>query len=346
MAAMESCDACGFDYLTVTPERIADTLRHYGRVLDQWLRLGDDGTPEWTAALTTQPSAEVWSAQDYAGHLLIVARMQHQRVSLATAASTSEPPDFVPVPVDEHTAEARFNERDVATLRGELATAIDALADLYDSLDDTLLERTGNYHWPVRAERTMTWVGRHTIHELRHHGGDIVSSISAAEPFGPNMLADSHVSLLAWLEFHRATLAATWVGASDDTLRARPVTTSALSLIGLVRHLTVVEQYWFEEIWMGLDVDDLYVTDADPDGDFNDTLDADVDQAFAAWRRQCEKSRRIVSDVASIDEIAARPRHERQVNLRWILTHMIEEYAQHNGHADLLRELADGTTNA
>ncbi len=343
MTAMESCGACSFVYATVAPSDIAQRLRHYGRVVDRWLQLGDDDAPEWTAARTTRPNPAVWSAQEYAGHLLIVTRLQLERVTTATKMDT---PEFEPVRVDERTTDGRFNERPIAGLRRELTAAIDALAELFASLDETQRERSGVYHWPVRTQRTMTWVGRHTIHEFRHHASDMASAIAAAKAFGPNTEADEQVSLLAWLEYHRATLASACAGASDETMRARPVTTSALSLLGLVRHLTVVEQYWFAEIWSGLDVDDRYVSDDDQDGEFNDTLHADIDEALATWRRQCSISRRIVSDATSLDDLAARLRRNRPVNLRWILTHMIEEYAQHNGHADLLRELADGTSNA
>jgi uncharacterized damage-inducible protein DinB len=338
---MESCDACGFTYATVGPGRIAENLRHYASVLDRWLQLGEVGAPEWTAALTGRPSPDVWSPLEYAGHLLLVTRAQLERVNRAIAEDT---PDFTPIAFTDRMAAEAFNNRNPEDLRSKLTTATDELADLFATLTDEQLERTGIYHWPVRAERTMAWVGRHTIHEFRHHIGDIGSLISQAGTFGPNLVASEHVSLLAWLEFDRASLAEACVGASEASLKARSVPTSTLSLLGLVRHLTIVEQYWFEEIWLGLDVDDLYVTDDDPDGDFNDTASADIDEALERWHNQCAVSRRVVSDVRLLDQLAAQPRRGRPINLRWILIHMIEEYAQHNGHADLLRELADGTT--
>ena len=90
---------------------------------------------------------------------------------------------------------------------------------------------------------------------------------------------------------------------------------------------------------------DLYASAEDRDGDFNNLDECIPDEAFAAWRVECETARRI-SAAASLDDISAKRNHHsgNEFSLRWILTHMIEEYARHNGHADLLREAIDGTT--
>ncbi|MFD5463392.1 DinB family protein [Kitasatospora sp. NPDC127059] len=160
----------------------------------------------------------------------------------------------------------------------------------------------------------------------------------------PPMAADEAAMLTAWLDFHRSTLALKCAGLTDDQLRLRSVPPSSLSLLGLVRHLTEVERYWFQGVLLGAEVGTgLYCTDADPDGDFDNVDTADVAADLAAWRAEIEGARRASAGVP-LDTVGKRLRQDREVTLRWILVHMIEEYARHNGHADLLRELVDGST--
>ncbi len=151
--------------------------------------------------------------------------------------------------------------------------------------------------------------------------------------------------LLAWLEFHRSTLATKCAGLADDQLRQRAVPPSGLSLLGLVRHMAEVERGWFRHVFAGEDAPPLYSSEGDPDADFNDIAEADVAEAFAHWQRECEAARHITAQAGSLDAVGARERHGEQVSMRWILLHMIEEYARHNGHADLLRECIDGTAD-
>jgi uncharacterized damage-inducible protein DinB len=117
-----------------------------------------------------------------------------------------------------------------------------------------------------------------------------------------------------------------------------------LSLLGLVRHMVEVERNWFRRAFEGEEAPPLYYSDADPDGDFDRVDDADPDEAFAAWRAECEHARALASGAASLDQVGKRKRGGEDVSLRWILVHMIEEYARHNGHADLLRQRIDGAT--
>jgi hypothetical protein len=339
---MESCDECAFSYSSIPENEIGAVLRHYGNQVVDWLSLGDDGADEWEHALRQKPLPEVWSVIEYAGHLALVLEVQHDRVQRALVETT---PDFVPTGMDARIVADRVNERPAATVRSEFGEQLVRLASAFDSLDAARLSRTGIYNWPVRAERTLAWVGRHTIHELRHHLGDIGRGIAEAAPFGPNLAASERASLLSWLEHHRATLVHKCAGAIDEHMRARPVSTSTLSLVGLVRHMTCVEQYWFEEVLAGRNVVDVYITEADPDGDFNDADTADVGDAWALWQAQCATSRLLTSDAKSMEEVAVGLRRGSPVNLRWIVTHMIEEYARHNGHADLLREMVDGVTD-
>jgi uncharacterized damage-inducible protein DinB len=154
--------------------------------------------------------------------------------------------------------------------------------------------------------------------------------------------ADERTTLSSFLDFHRATLAWKCSGLTDAQLRERSLPPSTLSLLGLVRHLAEVERSWFRRVLQGEDAPPIYYSAADPDGDLHNVDTADVAEAFAQWEQECALSRKAVASAASLDVIAER-RGERY-SLRWIMTHMIEEYARHNGHADLLRERIDGLT--
>ncbi len=173
-----------------------------------------------------------------------------------------------------------------------------------------------------------------TASGLRHTVG------MTTERTEPPLEADERDMLTAWLDFHRDTLAWKCDGLTDDQLRQRSVPPSSLSLLGLVRHMAEVERSWFRRVLDGEDAPPRYYTDANPDGEFDDVDAADVAEAFAAWRADCERARELVAAAPSLDATGERRRE--RFSLRWILVHMIEEYARHNGHADLLRERIDG----
>jgi len=101
-----------------------------------------------------------------------------------------------------------------------------------------------------------------------------------------------------------------------------------------------VERGWFRAVFLGEDVPDLYDRSADEDADFNDAGQADPAEAFTAFERECAASRQVLAKAPSLDVLSkqASERTGQPWSLRWIVTHMIEEYARHNGHADLLRE--------
>jgi uncharacterized damage-inducible protein DinB len=163
----------------------------------------------------------------------------------------------------------------------------------------------------------------------------------------PPLAASERDMLESWLEFHRATLAIKCDGLTDEQLRERSVPPSSLSLIGLVRHMAEVERGWFRQILQAEEVGDIYVTDDDPDADFNGAADGDVAEAFQAWRTECDLARGAARAYPSLDVLAAKATNRGNVvSLRWILVHMIEEYARHNGHADLIRERIDGSVGA
>jgi uncharacterized damage-inducible protein DinB len=162
----------------------------------------------------------------------------------------------------------------------------------------------------------------------------------------PAQNAGEREMLAGWLEHHRGILIWKCADLTVDQLRQRAVPPSALSLLGLVRHMADVERGWFRQVFLGEDVPDLYDRADDEDADFNDVGHADPAEAFDAFQRECAVSRQIVAQASSLDALSKRPseRTGQPWSLRWIVTHMIEEYARHNGNADLLRERVDGST--
>ncbi len=158
----------------------------------------------------------------------------------------------------------------------------------------------------------------------------------------PPLTANERDMLEGWLDYHRATLAWKCEGLSPDQLRERAVPPSSMSLLGLVRHMSEVERGWFRRRVGQADAPWLYCTDDHLDGDFDDVADADVAEAFQTWRQECDHARAIAAAVPSLDDTFADKGNI--FSLRWIMSHMVEEYARHNGHADLLRERIDGAT--
>lgn len=153
----------------------------------------------------------------------------------------------------------------------------------------------------------------------------------------------SEEMLLAFVDFHRATLALKCAGLTTEQASRRSVSPSTMSLLGLVRHLTDVEKMWFIARFRGETPEGLYRTQDNPNAAFTDLDGADLEESLERWSAACERSREIVEQTASLDELSAVTwRHDRKVSMRWVLFHLIEEYARHNGHADLLREAVDG----
>ncbi len=146
--------------------------------------------------------------------------------------------------------------------------------------------------------------------------------------------------LTTWLDYQRATLLWKCERLDGDALVRRGVPPSPLSLLGIVRHMTVVEWSWFERVFCGSGQPSPISLAQDRDADFNDLDAARAMDDIEAFQRQCDASRRIADAAPSLDQVAASAKV--QASLRWIMIHMIEEYARHNGHADLLRERIDG----
>ena len=160
----------------------------------------------------------------------------------------------------------------------------------------------------------------------------------------PPLVGDEKATLLGYLDYHRATLRWKCDGLTPEQLAARAVPTTTLSLLGIVRHLAEVERGWFDKVehkgrpW-------IYATEAEPDLDFDGAVaDPDVvSEAWASWQAEVDHARN-VSRHTALDSTYTHPRTGEVMSFRWTLLHMLEEYARHNGHADLLREAIDGAT--
>ncbi|KOG19832.1 DinB family protein [Streptomyces viridochromogenes] len=162
----------------------------------------------------------------------------------------------------------------------------------------------------------------------------------------PLLTGDEHPMLESWLAFHRATLELKCAGLDDAQVRLPSAEPSGLTLLGLVQHLAEVERNWFQRVVGGHDVPPVY-------GAGNESgyvLDGarGIDQALDVWRREIARGREVCAgrSLESAGLITDGPMTGVEVSLRWVLIHMIEEYARHNGHADILRERIDGVTGA
>ncbi len=162
------------------------------------------------------------------------------------------------------------------------------------------------------------------------------------ERLDPPFEADERATLTGFLDFHRATLALKCEGLTDDQLRQQAAPPSGLSLLGLVRHLAEVERNWFRPVLGGEEMAGIFAPGMDFEAAFQNVATADVAEAFRAWHAECDHARVLVAAAPSFDVSGLRGGI--RVSLRFVMTHMIEEYCRHNGHADLLRENLDGST--
>ncbi|GAA0465517.1 DinB family protein [Streptomyces stramineus] len=170
--------------------------------------------------------------------------------------------------------------------------------------------------------------------------------MSTSERPVPPTISDERTGLESWLDFHRSTLALKCEGLSDAQLREASVPPSSISLLGLVRHMAEVERNWFRRVLAGEDAEPIYYSDDDLDGDFRVGEGDTWEEAHATWQAEIAAAREAARG-RTLDDIGLRPSHHgKMYDLRWIYVHMIEEYARHNGHADLVRERIDGATGA
>ena len=158
---------------------------------------------------------------------------------------------------------------------------------------------------------------------------------------GPR-LGDERSTLNEFLRGQRLTLQLKCDGLDAGQLALRAVEPSTMSLLGLLRHMAEVERTWFRTRFAETNTAKRYQTAEDPDGDFNGAVadPAVVEEAWAAWRAEVAFANDFIADH-DFDFVGKDSQGE-PVSLRELLVHMIEEYARHNGHADLLRERIDG----
>lgn len=160
----------------------------------------------------------------------------------------------------------------------------------------------------------------------------------------PQMNGDERTTLESWLDFYRATLAMKCTGLTEEQLRTAAVSPSALTLLGLVQHMAEVERNWFRRVLVGAHAPPIYESQADPngpDGGFELSENGTFDAARQTWEAEISHAR---DNCADRQLQQTSPFGGSEVSLRWIYTHMIAEYARHNGHADLIRERIDGAT--
>lgn len=167
----------------------------------------------------------------------------------------------------------------------------------------------------------------------------------------PPVAASEETTLLGYLDYLRGTIAWKTEGLSDEQLHAHPLP-SAMTLGGILKHLAFVEWYWFAYILLGEAESDIWSSvdwDADPDWDWHTAADDTGHSLRLLWGSAVGNSRRRWATFASqshnaLSALAVTERGGQQVSGRWILVHLVEEYARHCGHADLLREAIDGAT--
>lgn len=164
----------------------------------------------------------------------------------------------------------------------------------------------------------------------------------------PPPTGDETTMLLAFLDFHRATFAWKCGGIDSDALNVRTAA-STMTLGGMMKHLALVEDGWFSRAMFANDYSPPWDTvdwESDPDWEWHSAADESAEELRALWESAVTRSRQRVSEALAdggLDRLADRAWPDgRAPTLRWVLLHMIEEYARHNGHADILREAIDG----
>jgi uncharacterized damage-inducible protein DinB len=166
----------------------------------------------------------------------------------------------------------------------------------------------------------------------------------------PPIAAGETATLLGYLDYQRATLQWKCRGLDAEGLRATTAA-SSMTLGGLLKHMAAVEEGWFSESLHGRPPGppwDAIDWNADPDWEWHSAAEDAPEELMALWQDAVGRSRSLVAQAlpnGGLDQLAKRTWPDgRAPSLRWILCHMIEEYARHNGHADLLRESIDGET--
>ena len=161
------------------------------------------------------------------------------------------------------------------------------------------------------------------------------------DPVDGPMTGGERPILQGMLDHHRTTLLNVCAGLTAEQLAERPLASSNLSLLGLVRHMAKVERIWLRKRVAAEDVEHLHNFEARDDTDFNHLDPADAPDAVESLPDEWALADRAVADIDLDHEIDV---HGSAMSLRMVYVHLVQEYARHNGHADLLREALDGTT--
>lgn len=181
---------------------------------------------------------------------------------------------------------------------------------------------------------------------------DLIRAAAAAAPVTASSRTDDippswdeRTVLASMLDYVRDTVHVKCAGLTDEQARRAPLPGSPLTTIsGLVSHLRWVEYYWIRVVLLG-EQDQAPITDDDPDAEMRLALSIPLARLLAEYRASCEQLRQLVAaldlDTSSQGTLSWRTE---PVTLRWVLLHLIEETARHNGHIDILREMADGVT--
>jgi uncharacterized damage-inducible protein DinB len=162
------------------------------------------------------------------------------------------------------------------------------------------------------------------------------------ERIHPDFTGDERTLLTQFLAYNRATLLAKTDGLDEAQIR-RTVAGSEMSLLGLVRHMAEVERFWFRICFVGESIGPRWANDAGRDAAFHPAATDTLFEAAAAYLEEIERADEIVATATLEGRVVHHPRGH-QIDMRWILIHMIAETARHNGHADLIRESIDGVT--
>ena len=249
-------------------------------------------------------------------------------------------PDGVPVRIHAMEADPFFvDDGDIAAARALAQSGADARLFLY----------SGDQH--LFADRSLSSFVEGPAALMTSRVIQFLDGAPEVDDFGrpePPLAADETATILGFLDYQRATLAWKTAGLDHVGLRAT-VGASSMTLGGMLKHMTWIEEYWFT--WR-LDGDrplapfDTVDWNADPDFDWRLVEDDTLEQLHANWQAAIERSRsRVTGALANggLARLCQTPWPDGSApSLRWVIVHMVEEYARHNGHADLIREAFDG----
>lgn len=164
----------------------------------------------------------------------------------------------------------------------------------------------------------------------------------------PPVAANERTTLVEFLDYFRSVLLRK-ADDLDETQARQQIGVSQMDMLGLIRHMALVEQSWFSQVVAGSPEPDLWADPDDPDSDWHHGPDDTLAVAVAALHKEIEKARAVVAATESLDQLTAidvgppdNPARFGRRSLRWVMVHMIEEYARHCGHADVIRENIDG----